>query len=98
MIIWIRLGTRFFCFRQATVRDLPCLSYCSNESIPDTVAHTLDAAFALLALHQDFQEEVYQELVEVMPTEADFVSHANSGERSVANQVITRPTRTLRGS
>nr|BAL05101.1 cytochrome P450 [Phanerodontia chrysosporium] len=38
----------------------------------DTVAHTLDAAFALLALHQDFQEEVYQELLEVMPTEADF--------------------------
>ncbi|GJE92705.1 cytochrome P450 [Phanerochaete sordida] len=44
----------------------------------DTVAHTLDATLAFLALHQDFQREVLNELEEVMPTEAEFTYENSS--------------------
>ena len=39
----------------------------------DTTAHTLDATVGFLALYPELQEEVFQELMEVMPTEADMV-------------------------
>ncbi|KAL7277610.1 hypothetical protein ACG7TL_008537 [Trametes sanguinea] len=38
----------------------------------DTTAKTIDASLAFLALHEDYQEEMYREIMEVMPTEADF--------------------------
>lgn len=44
-----------------------------NMYAPDTTAHALDAALAFLALHESFQDEVYDEILQVMPTDADFV-------------------------
>lgn len=32
----------------------------------DTTAYTIDAAFAMLALHQDIQQDVYEQVSEVM--------------------------------
>ena len=39
----------------------------------DTTARTLDATLGFLALHPEFQEEAYNEVLEVMPTEEEFV-------------------------
>lgn len=44
----------------------------------DTTARTLDASFAFLALYESFQEECYQEIMEVMPTDADFTFENSS--------------------
>ena len=53
----------------------------SNEGIktglnvaPDTTAHTLTATLGLLGLYPDVQEEVYQQIMEAAPTDADMVS------------------------
>ena len=35
---------------------------------------TLNATLGYLGLHEDFQQEVYEEIMSVMPTEADSVS------------------------
>ncbi|KAH9895604.1 cytochrome P450 [Cubamyces lactineus] len=45
----------------------------------DTVALTLNAAFGLMALHPEFQEEMHREVMEAMPTQADF-TFANSSK------------------
>ena len=40
----------------------------------DTMATTLSAALGFMALHEDFQEEMYEEVMGIMPTEGEFVS------------------------
>ena len=40
----------------------------------DTTAMTLSAALGFMALHEDFQEEMYEEVMSIMPTEGEFVS------------------------
>jgi hypothetical protein len=40
----------------------------------DTTARTLDSTLGFLGLHNDFQEEVFKEIVEVMSTKEDFMS------------------------
>ena len=35
----------------------------------------MDAAIGFLGLHEDFQEELYQEITEAMPTDEDFVGN-----------------------
>ena len=36
---------------------------------------TLNAALGYMALYDEFQEEMHQEVMNVMPTEEDFVRH-----------------------
>ena len=43
--------------------------YSSHILGTDTTARTLDATLALLAIHEDFQQELYEEIMAVMPTE-----------------------------
>ena len=44
--------------------------------IVETTAMTLNAVLGFMALNQDFQDEMHEEVMGVMPTEADFVSSA----------------------
>ena len=37
---------------------------------------TLNAVLGFMALNQDFQDEMHEEVMSAMPTEADFVSFA----------------------
>ena len=45
-----------------------------SDTSTDTTAMTLNATLGYLGLHDDFQQEVYEEIMSVMPTEADSVS------------------------
>ena len=45
-------------------------------AIVDTTAHTLDAALGFLALYPEIQDDVYREIISIMPTEADMVRSA----------------------
>ena len=47
----------------------------------DTTAMTLNAALGYMGLNEDFQQEMYQEVMSVMPTEEDFVSRHSEWER-----------------
>ncbi|GJE92691.1 cytochrome P450 [Phanerochaete sordida] len=49
----------------------------------DTTARTLDACFVMLALHQDFQEELHSEIMEAMPGEDDITFENSSGLRKL---------------
>ena len=70
-----RWVTRSFYSSRATVsfRNSP-LQHVVSYDEKDTTAMTLNAALGYMGLHEDFQEEMYQEIMAVMPTEEDFVS------------------------
>ena len=70
-----RWVTRLFYSSRATVsfRNSPLQRVVSYDE-KDTTAMTLNAALGYMGLHEDFQEEMYQEVMDVMPTEEDFVS------------------------
>ena len=55
-------------------QTLPDVNDVNLTLSPDTTAHTLTATLGLLGLYQDVQEEVYQQIMAVAPTEADMVS------------------------
>ena len=56
-------------------------SYVDIYSIIDTTSRTLDATLGFLALNAEFQEEVYREIVQAMPTKESFVSDPINGAR-----------------
>ena len=72
-VSWETLSS--FCL-QDMVRFEQFATHQDNNHLPDTTARTLDAAMGLLGLHQSIQEELYEEVMEVMPTEDDFVSNS----------------------
>lgn len=64
-----RVEIPFSCFSQATVRLVSCLllillaNHTEHRVIRvESTAHALDATFLMLALHQDIQQEVYEEI------------------------------------
>ena len=50
---------------------MPCFELRTYQSIVETTGHTLAATLAFLALHNDIQEEVYEQITSVVGPDRD---------------------------